>query len=147
MEKLAMDAQRMESAHSFDNQHGLATILLVDDIDLMRELAKKILNNYGYTVLDAKDGKTGLKIAGEYPGPIHILLADMFMPAMTGRTVAEHVLASRPGIKVLFMSGQSIENILSHGGLDPGFGLLRKPFSPESLLGKVSETLGPWPHD
>jgi CheY-like chemotaxis protein len=131
-----------ESADSSDdNPPGRATVLLVDDIDLMRELTKRILKNNGYTVLDAKDGKTGLKIAKEYLGPIHVLLADMFMPAMTGRAVAEHLLASRPAIKVLFMSGQSIENVLNHGGLDPGFGLLRKPFSPESLLSKVSETL------
>ena len=91
-------------------------------------------------------GKEAVQLAEKYLGPIHLLLADMFMPTMPGRTVADHVLALRPGIKVLFMSGKSIENVLDHGGLDPGFGLLRKPFSPESLLGKVSETLGSWPH-
>ncbi len=75
-----MYPQRTDSAHSPDYQHGLATILLVDDVNMLRELAKTILKNAGYTVLDAKDGETALKIAEEYPGPIHVLLTDMFMP-------------------------------------------------------------------
>ena len=136
-----------ESAHSpADNLPGLATILLVEDIDVMRELVKTILTDFGYTVLEANDGDACLKIGQEYPGPIHLLLADMFMPRMNGRKVADHLLSSRQGMKVLFMSGQSHGKIRSHGGLDAGFGFLRKPFTPEDLLRRVSETLGPWPH-
>jgi len=136
-----------ESAHSSaDNLPGLATIPLVEDIDVMREPVKTILTDYGYTVLESNDGDTCLKIGQEYPGPIHLLLADMFMPGMNGREIADHLLSSRQGMKVLFMSGQSHGKVLSHGGFGLSFGFLRKTFTPEDLLRRVSETLGPWPH-
>lgn len=64
------------------------------------------------------------------------------MMGMNGRDVADHLLASRRDIKVLFMSGQSTETILSQGGLDPAVGFISKPFTPETLLRKVSEMLG-----
>ena len=132
-----------ESALSHaDNRQKLATILLVEDIDVMRGLVRTILMNYGYTVVEANDGDTCVKMAQEYPGPIHLLLADMFIPGMNGRQVADHLLTSRHGMKVLFMSGQSLEKVRSHGGFDPGFGFLRKPFTPETLLRNVSEMLG-----
>jgi CheY-like chemotaxis protein len=92
-----MDTKQGNASPSLhDNQQEQpATILLVDDIDVMRELAKTILTNYGYTVLEANDGDTCVKIGQEYPGPIHLLLADFFMPGMNGREVATRLLACR----------------------------------------------------
>jgi two-component system cell cycle sensor histidine kinase/response regulator CckA len=117
------------------------TILVVDDADLIRDVVKKILSNCGYTVLDAKDGETCLKVSQQYAGPIHLLIADMFMIGMNGREVADQFLASRPETKVLLMSGHDPKKIQSHGGFHTGFGLMMKPFTPETLLRKVSERL------
>ena len=118
-----------------------ATILLLDDAELLRTLARTILGDHGYTVLEAPDGETCVKIAQEYPDPIHLLVADIFMPGMNGREVATRLLACRPQMKVLFMSGQSYKRVQSHGGFDSGFGFFVKPFTPETLLRKVSEML------
>lgn len=135
--------RRAESTHATaEDRQGPPTILLVDDADQIRELITMILRNGGYTVLEAKDGNACVKIVQEYPGSIHLLLADMLMPGMTGREVADHLLPVRQRMKVLFMSGQSIGTIPSHGGFDPPFGFIQKPFTPETLLRKVAETLG-----
>jgi len=134
--------QRAESAPSpAEDRQGPPTILLVDDEDPLRDVAKKILRSHGYTVLEAKDGNTCLKIAQEYPGPIHLLVTDMFMPGMSGREVADRLVTLRERTRVLYMSGHSNEAILSHCGLYPGIVFVHKPFSPETLLRKVSETL------
>jgi two-component system, cell cycle sensor histidine kinase and response regulator CckA len=118
------------------------TIIIVDDADQIRDLVKKILSNFGYAVLDAKDGEACLKVCQQYPGPIHLLIADLVMTGMNGREVADHLRASRQDIKVLFMSGHDHKKIQNHGGFDAGFGFMMKPFTPETLLRKVSETLG-----
>lgn len=134
--------QRAESAPSHaEDRQGPPTILLVDDEDLLREVAKKILKSRGYTVLEAKDGNACLKIAQEYPGPIHLLLIDMLMPGMSGREVADRLVTLRERTSVLYMSGYPNEAILSHCGLYPGTAFVRKPFSPEILLRKVGESL------
>jgi two-component system cell cycle sensor histidine kinase/response regulator CckA len=117
------------------------TILVVDDAEQIRDVIKKILRSCGYTVIEAKDGETCMKVFHEHAGPIHLLLADIFMTGMNGREVADRLLAARQNIKVLFMSGHSTERVVSHGGLDPVFGFIRKPFTPETLLRKVSEIL------
>ena len=134
--------QQSESTHSSDvAPQRPSTILLVDDADILRDLIKTVLWASGYTLLEAKDGDTCLKIVQEYSGPIHLLLADIFLPGMSGREVADHVLTVRQRMKVLFMSGQPYEKIMSHGGFGPGFAFMHKPFTPETLLRKVSETL------
>jgi hypothetical protein len=135
--------QRAESApFPAEDRLGPPTILLVDDEDPLREVAKKILRSGGYTVLEAKDGNACLKIAQEYPGPIHLLVTDMFMQGMNGREVADRLVTLRERTRVLYMSGHSNESILSHCGLYPGVVFVHKPFSPETLLRKVSATLG-----
>ncbi len=118
------------------------TILVVDDAAQIRDVVKRILGGCGYTVLEAKDGETCMRIFQEHSGPIHLLLTDMFMTGMNGGEVADHLLASRQDIKVLFMSGHSTETMLSQGGLDPAFGFIMKPFTPETLLRTVSVMLG-----
>ena len=80
------------------------TILVVDDAEPIREVVKKILSNRGYTVLEAKDGETCMRVFQEHAGPIHLLLTDLFMTGMNGREVADHLLASRQDIKTLFRS-------------------------------------------
>ncbi|MBC7839584.1 MAG: response regulator [Nitrospiraceae bacterium] len=134
--------QRAESALCpAEDRQGPPTILLVDDEDSLRGIAKEILRSCGYTVLEAKDGDTCLKIAQEYPGPIHLLVTDLFMPGMSGREVADRLVTLRERTKVLYMSGHSNEAILKHCGLYPGIVFVHKPFSPETLLRKVGESL------
>jgi hypothetical protein len=134
--------QRAESAPSpAEDLQGPPTILLVDDEDPLRDVAKKILRSHGYTVLEAKDGNTCLRIAQEYPGPIHLLVTDLFMPGMSGREVADRLVTLRERTRVLYMSGHSNEAILSHCGLYPGIVFVHKPFSPETFLRKVGEAL------
>jgi DNA-binding NtrC family response regulator len=123
------------------DRQGPPTILLVDDEDLLREVATKILRSGGYTVLEAEDGNACLKIAQEYPGPIHLSVIDMFMPGMNGREVADHLVTLRERMKVLYMSGYPNEAILSNCGLYPGIVFVHKPFNSEALLRKVREIL------
>ena len=124
-----------------DNRQGSPTILLVDDEDSVRGVARTILRSRGYTVLEAKDGDACMKIAQEYPGPIHLLVIDMFMPGMSGREAGDRLVTQRDRTKVLYMSGHSNEAILSHCGVYPGVAFVRKPFSLDTLLRKVEESL------
>ena len=141
--KVSQVVQRAESAPFLaEDRQGPQTILLVDDEDSLREVAKTMLTGRGYTVLEAKDGNACLKIAQEYPGPIHLLVTDMFMPGMSGREVADRLVTLRQRTRVLYMSGYPNEAILSHCGLYPGVVFVHKPFSRETLLRKVSEALG-----
>lgn len=134
--------QRIESSPvlTIDGQ-GPTTILLVEDEDSIRKVAQTILRSRGYTVLEAKDGNACLKIAQEYPGPIHLLVTDVFMPGMSGREVADRLVTLREGTRVLYMSGYPNEAILNHCGLYPGIVFVHKPFSPETFLRKVGESL------
>ena len=137
------DVQRAESAYSSaKDRQGPTTILLVDDEEMIRQVAKTLLTRHGYTVLAAEDGNACLKILQEYPGSIDLLMTDIFMPGMNGRKVADHLHTLRKETKIIFMSGRSNEEIFGHDGLYPEVVFLSKPFTPETLLRKVSETLG-----
>jgi two-component system, cell cycle sensor histidine kinase and response regulator CckA len=122
---------------------GAETVLLVEDDEPLRTLAREILSIQGYTVLDAPSPSAALRLAEAYPGTIHILLTDVVMPQMNGRQVADHLLVARPGLKVLFMSGYTDAAIVQHGVLEPGTHFLQKPFTPDGLSRKVREALGP----
>ncbi len=123
-------------------RRGNETVLLVEDDEPLRTLAREILSIQGYTVLDATSPSEALRLAEAYPDPIDLLLTDVVMPQMNGRQVADHLLAARPGLKVLFMSGYTDAAIVQHGVLEPGTQFLQKPFTPDGLSRKVRETLG-----
>src|SRR5208282_4321662 len=121
---------------------GQETILLVEDEATVRQLARECLELQGYAVLEAPEGGAALELAQAHPGPIHLLLTVVIMPGMTGRELANRLSQSRPGIKVLYMSGYT-ENVIGHNGmLDAGVMLLQKPFSLPTLRAKVREVLG-----
>ncbi|MBI4563749.1 MAG: PAS domain S-box protein [Planctomycetes bacterium] len=120
---------------------GSETILIVEDDDSLRKLASTILRSKGYTVFDADRGEDALIQAKSYMGPIHLLLVDVIMPGMSGREVAQHVKASRPLLKVLYMSGYTEAAIGHHGVLDEGMAFIEKPFTPEGLVRKVRHVL------
>jgi two-component system, cell cycle sensor histidine kinase and response regulator CckA len=120
---------------------GSETILLAEDDTLVRELARTVLRNAGYSVLEAAHGRDALTVAQQYAGPIDLLLADVVMPQMGGRELAEQLRQARPQIKVLFMSGYTDDAVVRHGLLMAKVDLLAKPFSPLKLAAKVREVL------
>jgi signal transduction histidine kinase len=125
--------------------HGRETVLVAEDEEGVRRLARRVLEEKGYTLLEARDGAEALRIALQHPGPIHLLVTDTVMPEMNGRELSQRLLHSRPGVKVLYVSGYSENVIVHHGVLDPGIAFLQKPFTPLALLRKVREVLGQAP--
>jgi two-component system cell cycle sensor histidine kinase/response regulator CckA len=121
--------------------HGTETVLLAEDEAAVRTMAARVLRERGYTVLEAIDGDEGLRVAREYAGPIHLLLTDVVMPHMSGRTLVDQVSGIYPSTKVLFISGYADSAIIHQGQLDPGVEFLHKPFSPSALARKVREVL------
>jgi CheY-like chemotaxis protein len=121
---------------------GWETILLVEDAQPLRELAHELLEDSGYTVLDAANGADAIQIAEHHQGTIHLLLTDVVMPGMDGPRVADCITRICPGCKVLYTSGYTDDSIVHHGVLDAGIVLLQKPFTRESLTRKVREVLG-----
>jgi CheY-like chemotaxis protein/two-component sensor histidine kinase len=120
---------------------GSETILLVEDNDQVRRLAKSVLSRNGYQVLDAKDGGEALEILGGHEGPVHLLLSDVVLPGMNGKELYEKALVMRPSLQVLYMSGYT-GNVIAHRGvLDEGVQFIQKPFTVHGLATKVRELL------
>lgn len=119
---------------------GHETILLVEDQEEVRALAVTVLERYGYRLLSAAGGEEAISLAEGYPGPIDLLLTDIVMPGMNGRTLAKQLAAGRT-LRILYMSGYT-ENAIAHRGiLDPGLDYIQKPFTPEALAEKVRQVL------
>ena len=121
--------------------HGSETVLLVEDEPEVRRLARDILHEQGYTVLEATDGDDALKIGREHGGPIHLLVTDVVMPQMGGRELADRLMAGRSETKVLYVSGYTDDAILHQGVSETGTAFLPKPFTAWALSQKVREVL------
>jgi two-component system cell cycle sensor histidine kinase/response regulator CckA len=120
---------------------GWETVLLVEDETAVRKSEEEFLRLSGYTVLEAENGENALCVAREYAGPIHLMITDVVMPRMGGAKLVEHLLAERPEIKVLFVSGYAENTVLQHGAIDLTARFLQKPFTLKSLGRKVWEVL------
>ncbi|HXW00652.1 MAG TPA: ATP-binding protein, partial [Anaerolineae bacterium] len=121
---------------------GSETILLVEDEDMVRELARHILTENGYTVVAASHGEEALQLCERHEGPIHMLLTDVIMPhGMSGRQLAERLALLRPEMKILYMSGYTDNAIVHHGVLDADVNFLQKPFATDALVSKVRQAL------
>ena len=122
---------------------GDETVLLVEDESQVRKLVFEVLQARGYRVLAAKDGVEAVPLEESFSDRIDLLITDVVMPGMSGRELAQHVLAARPETKVLFMSGYTDDAVLRHGVNAPGTAFLQKPFALEDLLLKVRALLDP----
>lgn len=120
---------------------GTGTILLVEDERAVRDLTVRMLQRIGYHVLVAASGSEAIEIAGNYPDPISILLTDVVMPNMSGRQVADQLMTTRPGLKVLYLSGYTDTTVIHHGVPETGMDFLPKPFSRDVLAKKIREIL------
>jgi PAS domain S-box-containing protein len=119
---------------------GTQTILVVDDEKGLRELAKRLLERQGYTVLIAGDAAEAFRLADDHPS-IDLLLTDVVMPGLSGPEMTRQLLAGRPTLKVIYMSGYTDDAILEHEVLKPGIAFLNKPFTGQTLGNKIREVL------
>jgi two-component system, cell cycle sensor histidine kinase and response regulator CckA len=117
------------------------TILVVDDEDKMRKILRLGLTGQGLTVLEAAGGDEALRVCKDYPGSIHLLLVDVVMPGMSGVELAPQIMALRPDIKVILMSGYRDDHILLNAALNPNTPFFHKPFTLEDLVKKIRELL------
>jgi CheY-like chemotaxis protein len=121
---------------------GAGTILLVEDDDMVRRLARRALEQHGYTVLAARVPSEAVRLFREWREPISLLLTDVVMPEMSGQALAEQLLRSHPDIKVLYTSGYTDNALVKHGVLEAGLAFLGKPFTPAELVRQVGQVLG-----
>src|SRR3954454_8857976 len=121
-----------------DEAHGWETVLLVEDEDAVRALAREVLRRHGYVVLEARHGVDALRLAERHTDDIHLMITDVVMPHMSGRELAERLCSARPMMKVLFMSGYTDHAVMNRA-LTPGSSFLQKPFTPETFARKVRQ--------
>src|SRR5256886_1556195 len=122
-------------------RRGSEIVLLVEDAAPVRSLARKSLESYGYTVLEAADGPAALDLAARHPRGIDILVTDVVMPGMSRPELARRLAPLRHGMRVLYTSGYTDDAMVRQGVLRAGVAFLQKPFVPETLARKVREVL------
>lgn len=116
------------------NRRPGETILIAEDEPAVRQLIARTCIKAGYSVLQAANGADAWAIAEGHSGPIHVLITDVIMPGISGRTLAEQIVQRHPEMKVLYCSGYAENAIVHHGVLDPDLCFLPKPFTAEGLL-------------
>ncbi len=116
-------------------------MLVVEDDEAVLRLVKASLERMGYRVLAASDPQGALALMKLHSGPIRLLLTDVVLPGINGKTLAEMILVSHPETKVLYTSGYTQNAIAQYGVLEPGVEFIEKPFTPEALVQKVREVL------
>jgi CheY-like chemotaxis protein len=120
---------------------GTETILLVEDEDIVRHLSREIMEESGYTVIEAQNGLHALEICEQGDYQFDLLITDVVMPQMGGRELAERLKSEQPGIKVIFISGYTDDAVVRHGIKEADSNFIQKPFSPDELAEKIREVL------
>ncbi len=121
--------------------HGSETILLVEDEEQVRVVAREILKRHGYRVVDARNAGEAFLLCEKHVGVIDLMLSDVVMPQMSGPELSRRLAASRPEMKILFMSGYTDDSTVHHGISHSTIAFLQKPFTPASLAAKVRAVL------
>jgi len=124
-----------------EEPRGSETVLLVEDEESLRKLARAMLQQLGYRVLEASGPGEALALCEKYEGEIHLLFTDVVMPLMNGNDLSQRIRAVRPSVRALFMSGYTSNAISHHGVLEPGVAFIQKPFNRQELARKVREVL------
>jgi two-component system, cell cycle sensor histidine kinase and response regulator CckA len=135
------DAPTMPLSLTAELPGGTETVLVVEDEKTVRELAVRMLRDLGYTVLEATDGAEALQLIAERREPIHVLLTDVILPRIDGKTLAERLVAHYPEVQVIFMSGAAESSHIRVNQFDSGALFLEKPFSYAALALSVREAL------
>ncbi|MDZ7832402.1 MAG: PAS domain S-box protein [Desulfobacterales bacterium] len=120
---------------------GTETILIVEDEIPVLQMSRQILERLGYTVWTAGNPSAALQLFEAYNGTIHLLITDVIMPEMNGRDLASQMAMSRPGLKILYMSGHTADVIAHKGVIDEGVQFIQKPFSMQELAVKVRDAI------
>jgi PAS domain S-box-containing protein len=120
---------------------GSETVLLVEDEEVVRNMASEVLRESGYQVLEARDTSHAVNLCRQFEGEIHLMLSDVVMPQMSGRVLAEVVAPVRPRMRVLYMSGYTDDHIVHHGVLEEGMNFIEKPFTADVLARKIRDVL------
>ena len=115
--------------------------MVAEDTAAVRAVVREVLERYGYTVIEAASGREAAQLAGRRPGSIDLLVTDVVMPELSGRDLARELRASRPQLKVLYMSGYTDDAVLRQGMLEPGAEFLQKPFRPDDLARRIRDLL------
>jgi CheY-like chemotaxis protein len=118
-----------------------ATVLLVEDEPALLRITQRMLADRGYTVIAAGRPTEALALSKQFAGPIQVLVSDVVMPEMNGKQLADQLVAQRPELRCLFISGYTADVIAPHGVLDANTHFLQKPFDASELVGKVQELL------
>ncbi|MDQ3224254.1 MAG: response regulator, partial [Gemmatimonadota bacterium] len=124
---------------------GSETILVVEDEDMVRDLACRGLKDHGYTVIEARNGAQALGYIRQHPGTVDLVISDVVMPEMGGRELGQNLAQSEPALPILFMSGYTGDDVVHRGLLDPGAPFQQKPFTPAGLATKVRAMLDQQP--
>jgi CheY-like chemotaxis protein len=124
-----------------DALSGTETLLVVEDEEPLRRLARRILESRGYHVLDAANGYDAIEVMAKHGSDVYLLLSDIVMPRMGGRELVERLHPVYPSLHVLFMSGYTEDMMLQHRIAELGISVLEKPFTPDTLLRTVRSTL------
>ncbi len=124
-----------------DALRGTETVMVVEDEDGVRELVRQVLVEHGHPVLTARHGRDALMVAERYERPIDLLVTDVVMPELGGKDLVDRLKAGRPGLKVLFISGYTNDEILRRGVNGAEVNFLHKPFTSEVLMQRVRDAL------
>jgi two-component system cell cycle sensor histidine kinase/response regulator CckA len=132
---------RKQRSNQAESAKGSETILIVEDEEALRGLARELLEAHGYKVMEAERGDQAIRLVENSQMPIDLLLTDVVMPGMGGKQLAKRLLELRPGLRILYMSGYTDDVINPRGILSGNTLLLPKPFTRAVLLNKVREAL------
>jgi two-component system, cell cycle sensor histidine kinase and response regulator CckA len=117
------------------------TVLVVDDEQMVRRLAARILLGEGYHVLEAAGGEEAIRVLQRASQRIQLVVTDVSMPGIGGRQLGETIFQCWPRVRVLFMSGFPAHRMVERGELDPASPFLQKPFNRDQLTRKVKDVL------